>query len=118
MDDSVFIEGLTAKCRVGVPDEERRRSQEIVVDLTAYRDLRKAGTTDNLRNTTSYSQLRRSVFEFVSTGDFRLLETVAEGVAALVLRDRAVRRVTVRIRKKRLGRTPVVGVEITRRQSG
>lgn len=118
MEDSVFIRNLALYCKVGVPDEERRRKQEVVVDLTVYRDLREAGTSDELRNTTSYSQLKRNVSEFVSKGDFRLLEAVAEGVAAVVLVDSAVKRVTVRIRKRRLGTTPVVGVEITRHQRG
>jgi FolB domain-containing protein len=118
VEDSVFIRNLTMPCKVGVPNNERRRDQEIVVDLTVYCDLRKAGVSDDIRKTVSYSKLKESVVEFASKGDFRLLEAVAEGVASLVLRDRTVRRVTVAVRKRRFGRAPAVGVEITRRQHG
>lgn len=116
--DSIFVRNLTVLCKVGVSDRERRRGQEIIADLTVYCDLRKAGVRDDIRETVSYSELKESVFEFISEGEFRLLEAVAEGVALRVLKNRVVRKVTVAIRKKRFARDPAVGVEITRLQNG
>ncbi len=118
VEDKIFIENLTLPCTIGVLDTERITKQEVVVDVVVSLSLRRAGITDDIRRTVSYSELRGQVTEFVSTGDFRLLEGVAEGVASLVLKKRAARKVMVRVRKKKYSEAPLMGVEITRLRHG
>lgn len=118
MGDIIFIENLRLPCRIGVLDRERSMKQEIVVDVVIFRSLRRAGITDDISGTISYSELRRQVTEFVSDGEFRLLEGVAEGIASLVLRNRVVRKVRVRVRKKKYSKSPLIGIEITRFRHG
>lgn len=115
--DNIFVRNLAVPCRIGVPEEERRESQEIVIDVVVFHALSRAGISDDIRETISYTELRRQVTEFVSTGEFRLLEAVAEGVATLALKNKAVRKVKVTVRKK-YSESPSIGVEITRVQHG
>lgn len=116
--DSIFIRNLRVRCRIGVPERERRRAQEVVIDLVAYRDLRRAGRDDDVRETLSYSELKQSVTELVQKGSHRLLESVAEDIASSILKNKGIDKVTVTVRKKKFSEAPAIGVEITRRRHG
>ncbi|MBI3858968.1 MAG: dihydroneopterin aldolase [Thaumarchaeota archaeon] len=118
MEDKIFIKNLVVPCRVGVPEMERSRRQHVIVDLYVFRDLRGAGIADDLGKTVSYSEVRQKIFDFVSTGEFRLLESIAEGIASLLLESSAVTKVKVRVSKKKYAKSPNIGIEITRTQHG
>jgi FolB domain-containing protein len=114
--DRVFLENVRLKCKVGASEKERRMAQEVLVDLNLFFDLKRPGTTDSLEDTVDYSEMMRKVSEFVSRREFGLLESLAEGIAALALETRGVERVTVRVRKAKYSDQPSVGVEIERRR--
>lgn len=114
MKDRIFLEGVRLACRVGVPDEERREAQEILVDLSLFLDLRRAGTTDDLDQTVDYATVLQRMSELVAGREFRLLEGVAEAIASMALDAPGVERVVVRVRKARYSEKPILGVEIER----
>lgn len=114
MADKIFIENLRLKCRVGISPSERRRRQEVLVDLNIFVNLRRAARSDDVRDSVNYREVRERVSEFVSGNDFGLLETLAEGVADLVLGYPPVERVVVRVRKGKYSVEPSIGVEISR----
>ena len=103
---------------MGVTQKERRRRQGVVVSVHIFHDLKEAGIADDLRKTVSYSEVRQKIFGFVSRGEFRLLESVAEGIASLLLRSSAATKVEVRVCKKKYAQSPNIGIEITRMQHG
>jgi FolB domain-containing protein len=118
MEDKIFIKNLVVPCRVGVPDRERGRRQDVIVDAYIFLDLREAGIADDLDKTVSYSEIRQEIFEFASRGEFRLLESIAEGIASLLLKSSAARMVKIRVSKKKYSKSPKIGIEITRMQHG
>lgn len=77
---TIRISGLRCEGRLGVPEEERQRPQELVVDLEIEVDPRE----DDLPATADYDGALRVVRGLVATESFRLLETLARRVAEVV----------------------------------
>lgn len=116
--DRVFVENLRLDCRVGITDEERSRPQKVIVDLSLFLDLSRPAASGNVKDTIDYRQVRQKLSEFVSSGEFGLLETLADGVASLTLQGFPVDRVSVRVRKEKYAAEPSVGIEIHREREG
>ncbi len=117
--DRIFLEGLMFYAYHGVHPEEKKLGQRFIVDIAMTRDLRAAGTTDDLTQTTSYSDVYRQVRAIAEGGPYDLIETVAEKIAAAVLAAHAeVQDIRVTVRKPEV---PIkgsilrsVGVEVFR----
>jgi dihydroneopterin aldolase len=114
--DRIFIEGLRLDCRIGVTDEERRLSQKVLVDVSLFLDLRRAAASGRIQDTADYSEAKRLFSQFVSEGEFRLLEILAEGIASIALERLGVERVAVRVRKEKYSADPSIGIEIERQR--
>jgi dihydroneopterin aldolase len=117
--DAILLQGLVFYGYHGVHPEEQRLGQRFVVDLEARGDLRPAGTSDEPARTVSYSDLYRVAREVVEGPPRRLIEALAEEIAADVLaRFPSIESVTVTVWKPG---APIagsalerVGVRITR----
>ena len=84
----------------GALPEERALGQRFVVDIEVEADLQRAGETDSLEETISYSELY-TVAEDVAMGPpFNLIEAVAQQIANRILGAQPkVEAVLVRVRK-------------------
>ncbi len=116
--DKVFVKNLFVPCKVGVTDEERLKKQNVIVDIEVCCDLYQAGTTDDLSKSISYSDIQEKTINFVTSGEFKLLESVAEGVASLILKNSLTSKVIVSIKKEKYANEPMMGIEISRNQYG
>ena len=116
--DRIFVKNLVLGCAVGVSEEERRTKQNVVVDIEIFCSLKHAGTSDNLKNTISYSEVQDSVTELVCRSEFRLLETIAENITTLILKNPDAGKVTVAVKKEKFSNQPIMGIEITRDRLG
>ncbi len=118
--DRIVLSGMRFYAYHGVLPEETRLGQEFLVDTELYLDLRAAGEQDDIRQTVNYGKVYRTVKAIVEGAPFRLIEAVAERVAAEVLEQyRNVSAVTVRVHKPRApipGAFSGVMVEIHRRR--
>lgn len=114
MVDRIFIDNLRLKCRVGTTDEERSVLQDILVNISLTVGLGRAGASDNLPDTIDYRDTTERISQFVAGGEFKLLESLAEGIAAIALKNAGVERVTVQVRKARYSNEPSIGIEIER----
>jgi 7,8-dihydroneopterin aldolase/epimerase/oxygenase len=116
--DKIIIEGASFRARVGISDEERGRHQEIVLNLQAFIDTRGAASQDDLGATVSYVEIHEVAARTIAAKAYRLIETIAEDVAAAILQSfAAVDGVAVRVAKPAaLGDRGVrlAAVEITR----
>ncbi|OQA40738.1 MAG: Dihydroneopterin aldolase [Candidatus Omnitrophica bacterium ADurb.Bin314] len=118
MDGKIFIQGLETNCIIGTLPGERRRKQKIVVDLGFPAPVKKPAKTDDLRDALNYKAIAERVASFVSGSRFYLIETLAERLAALLLKEFSLGSITLRVSKpKALGNARNVGVEIVRKSA-
>jgi dihydroneopterin aldolase len=120
MTDRVALTNMRFDGQHGVPDEERTRLQPFEVDAEIYLDLRLAGLADDLSRTVDYRTVFEICRETVEGPSCRLIETLAERIAARLLIEfdaAAVSEVVVRVRKPKVmlpGKLDGATVEIRR----
>jgi FolB domain-containing protein len=116
--DRIMIKELLVRCVLGVDDEERRERQDVLISVTLHADLQRAGQSDRLEDAIDYRTIKKQILAAAEGSRHRLVEALAERVAALCLGHVGVRRVEVLIEKPgslRFARS--AAVEITREPS-
>lgn len=116
MADTLHIHGLSVRSRVGVYDWEQASPQEISVDLELKIDAAKAAARDDVVDAIDYGRLVTAVQQLVQERTYRLLETVAEDIASLILEVFGTPQVLVRVTKRALPSIESAAVEIIRRK--
>lgn len=116
--DQIFIRGQRVSCHIGVPDEERAQPQELVIHTTVS-PLPSTGTlNDDVRKTIDYHAVYERVTKIAGSRPRKLIETLAEDLAAMVLSEFPAATVTIEIEKFILPGTQCVGVVVTREKNG
>jgi dihydroneopterin aldolase len=120
--DEILLEGMRFYAYHGVNPEEQALGQRFTVDVVLAVDLRRAGQSDELAHTVSYSAVYKVVRGIVEGEPRQLIEAVAEEIAAMILTDfPLVARVTVTVRKPEVpmkgSMLDAAGVRITRSRS-
>jgi dihydroneopterin aldolase len=115
MRDRVVIRGLRLTGRIGVPEDERGEPQTLRAHLTL--EVEQFPIEDEIEGTVDYKAVADRVVALAATGERKLIETLAQEIAGLVLREFAVSKVTVEIEKFILPETDWVGVVIERSSS-
>jgi dihydroneopterin aldolase len=85
--DIVFIRELRADTVIGVYDWERDIRQTVVLDLEMASDNPRAASSDQIDDALDYAAISTRVLSFIEGSEFQLIETLAEQVAALVMRE-------------------------------
>ena len=99
MPDAIELLGLRAYGHHGVLASEARDGQWFLLDVWLHIDLRPAADSDDIADTIHYGDLADELTAAVASTRFALIESLAEHLAQLVLGDRRVRRVRVRVAK-------------------
>ena len=99
MTDHVFIRDLKVEAKVGLTDEERSAPQQLTVNIEIATDLRGAGTSDDIDQTIDYGEVAIAAADLVRSTEVKLLETLAERIAAQITAMEGVDVVTVEIAK-------------------
>lgn len=71
--DKLILRGLKFHGFHGVKEEEKKLGQKFLVDVDAWLDLRKAGKTDCLSDTVSYTAIYRSLLLLIQLIPLSLL---------------------------------------------
>jgi FolB domain-containing protein len=113
--DKVIIKNLLARGIIGIRDWERKRAQDILINLTLFTNTRRAADTDDIKDCADYSIISKKVqFHAESAGRFTI-EALANDLARLCLEEANVQKVIVRVEKPGAVRfADSVGVEIER----
>src|SRR3989338_10448768 len=114
MADTLTIRGLAVMCRLGVLESEQANPQEIRVDLELVIDASKAAQRDDVNDAVDYARLVTIVKTLVEGHAYRLMETMAEDIATLILREFSTPEVEVKVTKRALPGIESATVEITR----
>ena len=117
-EDAILIKDISARGIIGVNDWEREKPQEILISLTLYTDLHKAGESDHLSDTVSYSSVAKKARQHAEGAARLTVEALAADLARLCLAEPGVQRVRVQVEKPGAVRfTRSVGVVIERSQA-
>jgi dihydroneopterin aldolase len=95
----VYIKGLRAQAVIGVYDWERLIRQTLVLDLEMASDTARAAATDAISDALDYAAISQQVIALVEGSEYQLIETLAEAVAAMVMREFAVPWLRLRLGK-------------------
>jgi len=87
MTDELTVTGIEGYGYHGVFEHEKREGQPFVVDLTLGLDTRAAAAGDDLRDTVDYGSLVAAVKAAVEADPVDLIETLAQRLADVCLRD-------------------------------
>ena len=98
--DITFLHGLKISCIIGIWDWERAAKQNVVIDLDMACDVAGAAASDNIKDAVDYKAVAKRMQEFVGNSSYQLVETMAEEVAQLLIREFGLGWVRVRVNKK------------------
>ena len=85
--DRIFLHGLAVECIIGFIEWERRIKQTIVLDVEMPVDCARAAASDEVADTLDYKRVAKRLIAFVSTSEFKLVETLAHRAAMLILEE-------------------------------
>jgi dihydroneopterin aldolase len=111
--DRIRIRGWEVACILGVHAHERLRPRTVCIDLTLA--LTAEERHDDLARTVDYDALQQAIRREVELSSYKLIESLAEAIVAIALREPRVVEVTVCVGKP--GALPgarTVEVEISR----
>lgn len=97
--DTIYLHGLKIDCVIGIWDWERAIRQRVVLDLDLGVEIRRAAATDDIADTLNYKAVAKRVGEFVGASEFKLVETLAERVAEILLNEFKLAWCRVRVNK-------------------
>ncbi len=97
--DQIVITGIRGIGHHGVFDYERRDGQEFAVDITLFLKASSAASTDELSDTVDYGAVSQLVFDRIVGEPVSLIETLAEQIAADVLKISGIEQVEVTVHK-------------------
>ena len=116
--DQIFVKDLVVRGIVGVNPDERDKQRDILINIVAFADIRKAAASDGIEDTVSYSTLAQKARQHAEKAQRFTVEALAEDIAKLCLAEPGVEQVRVRVEKPRAVRSAAsVGVEIERSKS-
>lgn len=111
----VFVRDLVLSASIGVHGHEHVAKQRIRINLDLAVKESGPALNDNLHNVVCYEKLVAGVTEIMERGHVNLVETLADDIADMCLKDTRVRSARVRVEKLEiLPDAASVGVEIER----
>lgn len=115
--DKVLINDLTVDAILGILPEERVQAQRVVINLTIFTDTQPAAKSQNIADTVNYAELSSRAAQLTVEGEYLLIESLVEDLAALTLDHPTAKAVTVRVEKPQaVSAAGSVGVEIYRQR--
>jgi len=115
--DRIFLRELAVECVIGFLDWERLVKQTVYLDIEVPVDCRHAALNDDVAQTLDYKRLSKVVIAFVGASEFKLVETLADRTAKLILSEFDIPWVKLTINKRgaiRASRDVGVSIERTR----
>jgi len=115
--DAIRLKNMTFYAHHGYYEAERELGQKFEVDIEISCDLRQAARDDDLKKTMDYRSIYAIAKNSFENYKFRLIESVAERIAAELLKLTGIYEVRIRVRKPHVplnGLLDHVEVEILR----
>jgi 7,8-dihydroneopterin aldolase/epimerase/oxygenase len=85
--DIIFLRELKVVTLIGIYEWEKRVPQTLQLDLEIALPNSRACQSDNIKDALDYAQVAQHIQTVLSNGHFSLLETLAEHIAQIILKD-------------------------------
>lgn len=117
MADKIIIKEIAVSCTIGIYPEEKQTPQEILIDIEATTDIKKAAKSDEIEDALNYEELEAKAIDLCKSKHHNLIERLVEEIAASCLENRQISEILVRIKKpKALKNSKYSAVEIIRQR--
>jgi dihydroneopterin aldolase len=97
--DIIFLNEVKIETRLGVPDWERLLPQTVVLDIELAMPHSRSCHSDAIEDTIDYGAIVARLRQTLAEHSFKLVETLAEHVALLILKEFGTPWVKVRVGK-------------------
>ena len=97
--DRIFLRDLKVEAVIGIWEWEQRIRQTVSIDLEMATDARAAAASDSVESTLNYRDVAKRVRDFVADSRFKLVESLAESLARLIVEEFSVAWVRVSVAK-------------------
>ena len=115
--DKVFIKDLLVRGIIGIREWERKKAQDILINVTVFTDTTRAAETDSIDDCVDYSALSKKIQAHAETAARLTVEALANDLAGICLGEKLVKKVIVKVEKPGAVRfAKSVGVEIERKR--
>ena len=111
----IFVRDLVLDAFIGVYDEEQGVAQPVRINMEVEVTEPSAPEADRLEDVMCYNRLTQGVKDIIAGGHIKLVETLAERIASLVLSHPMALSVRVRVEKPQaIAEAASAGIEIRR----
>ncbi len=97
--DTMILKECRFMCHIGIFPNERRSKQPIVLDVEMGIDIRAAAKSDSMADTIDYRQVHTAMKERIEKNTAFLIETLAEDLAQILLKQFPITSVTLTLQK-------------------
>lgn len=97
--DKIHIKNLKISGKHGVYDFEKKQNHFFEIDVIMYLYLKKAGKSDNLKDTVDYVDVVNLITKIFKKKDCKLIEAVAESICSALLDLYPIKKIKLKIRK-------------------
>ena len=119
VNDIIHIQNLETITKIGIYPHEKTINQPVIMDFKIYTDVKFAAITDCINNTCDYASLSKFIINYVSSNQFNLLETLAENLCNILLKEFNIQQLDLRISKplalQEISKGALVSIEISRK---
>jgi len=85
--DRIFLQDLRVEAVIGIFEWERRVRQIVSLDIEMATDVKTAAATDEIENALDYKSIAKHLIATIESSEFKLVETLAETLARIVVTD-------------------------------
>jgi phosphoglycolate phosphatase/dihydroneopterin aldolase len=115
MSDLIRIVDLAVEAHIGVPEEERRHAQRLLISLEiSVATISHAAKTDDISRTVNYYDVAQRIRLVATRRPRKLIETLAEEIATELIKTYPMQKLALEIKKFILPDTQYVSVRIER----
>lgn len=112
--DIVFIRDLELMMSIGIHDHEKSAEQRVVINIELHTPARD-DHDENIKNAVCYETVTNKIITLTRDKHFNLVETLANEIATICLKEQSVERVMIKIEKPDIiDNAGAVGIQITR----
>lgn len=97
--DTLILKECRFDCYIGIFPKERKVKQTIVIDVEIAVDIRKAAKSDSIKDAIDYRDVHAVMKQRIEKNTSFLIETLAEELAQLILKNFPVKSVTLTLQK-------------------